>query len=211
MITGYFGLPGSGKTTYLTMIAQRELRRIARGKSSYERVLTNFYCDGCFRIDYKDLGEYDIRNSLILLDELTLDADSRAFKFFTQSKKMFFIMHRHFNCDVIYFTQQWDGIDKKIRDLTSNLYHVTKCFANVSSVLFRPFQSISVARRIFRTIEINEYSKEIVTGYRFPTLFERLFGSCKQFCFRPRWYRYFDSWEIPCSLPSYPFEVWNRS
>ena len=40
MIVGYFGLPGSGKTTFLTRIAQKELRRIAKGKSKYERVYT---------------------------------------------------------------------------------------------------------------------------------------------------------------------------
>lgn len=209
MITGYFGLPGSGKTTFLTMLAQKELKRISSGRSKYERVYTNFYCFGCYKIDYVELGKYDIRNSLILLDELTLDADSRSFKTFSQEKKMFFIMHRHFNCDIVYFTQQWDGIDKKIRDLTSDLYHVTKCFANVSSFLFRPFQCISVARRVFRTLEINEYTKEIVTGYRFPTLFERFFGRCKQFCFRPHWYKYFDSWDVPFVLPKFFLIPWD--
>lgn len=39
MVTGYFGLPGSGKTTFLSKIAQKELKRINKGKSPYERVL----------------------------------------------------------------------------------------------------------------------------------------------------------------------------
>ena len=43
MVTGYFGLPGSGKTTFLTMIAQKELRLIKKGQSKYDRVYTNFY------------------------------------------------------------------------------------------------------------------------------------------------------------------------
>jgi hypothetical protein len=208
MIIGYFGLPASGKSTFLTMLARKELKRINKGISKYEKVLTNFYCEGTYQIDYKDLGNYDIRNSLILLDELTLDADSRSFKLFSDEKKMFFILHRHFNCDLIYFTQQWDGIDKKIRDLTSDLFYVKKAFSNVRGLIFKPFQCFSVARRIFRTLEINEYTKQIVTGYRFPTMFERFFGSTKQFCFRPRWYKYFDSWEVPYQLEPYVFIEW---
>ena len=208
MIVGYFGLPGSGKTTFLTMIAQRELKRISKGKSKYEYVLTNFYCMGTYRISYADLGNKDIRNCLILLDELTLDADSRAYKFFTDEKKMFFILHRHYNCDLIYFTQQWDGIDKKIRDLTSDLFYVKKAFSNVQGLIFKPFQMFSVARRIFRTLDINQYTNQIVTGYRFPTWFERFFGRTKQFCFRPSWYKFFDSWEILYELPEFEFCPW---
>ena len=91
MIQGYFGLPGSGKTTFLTMLAQKELRKIRKNKSVYDKVLTNFYCDGCYKIDYKDLGHYSIENSLILLDEITLDADSRDFKQFDKFHKSFFL------------------------------------------------------------------------------------------------------------------------
>lgn len=209
MIVGYFGLPGSGKTTFLTMIAQKELRKIALGKSKYEYVLTNFYCEGTYRVDYMDdLGKKKLTNCLILLDEITLDADSRDFKFFPKEKRLFFVLHRHFNCDIIYFTQQWDAVDKKIRNLTSDLFYVKKAFSNVNGLLFKPFQCFSVARRIFRTIDINEYTKEIVSGYRFPTTFERFFGRTKQFCFRPKWYKYFDSWEIPVGLPEFEFKEW---
>ena len=142
MIKGYFGLPGSGKTTFLTMIAQKELKRIERGRSAYKRVLTNFYCQGCYMIDYSQLGFYDLSDSLILLDEITLDADSRNFKQFDQFKKKFFLLHRHYSIDVIYFTQQWDGVDKKIRDITHDLYYVKK--------LRLPFlDNISVATRIY--------------------------------------------------------------
>ena len=92
MIQGYFGLPGSGKTTFLTMLAQKELKKIRKNKSRYDKVLTNFYCDGCYKIDYKDLGHYSIENSLILLDEITLDADSRDFKQFDKYHKSFFVI-----------------------------------------------------------------------------------------------------------------------
>lgn len=200
MVIGYFGLPGSGKTTFLTRIAQKELKKMNKGKSTYNHVLTNFYCDGCEKINYTELGNYDIENSLILLDEITLDADSRNFKQFDQSHKEFFLLHRHYNCTIIYFTQQYDGVDKKIRDITSSLFFVKKrlCW--------------SVATRIYRTLDIVELTKEIVQGYRFPNWFESLFAKdVHQICYRPHWYKFFDSWERPADKKPYDYKKWEKS
>lgn len=197
MVTGYFGLPGSGKTTFLTRLARRQLRKIAKGKSSYTHVLTNFYCEGCERVDYKDLGHFNIENAYILLDEITLDADSRNFKQFDEAHKHFFLMHRHYGCDVVYFTQQYDGVDKKIRDITSNLYFVKK------RLMF------TVATKIYRTLDINEMTKEIVQGYRFANWFEKWFlGGTHQICYRPKWYKYFDSWDRPTDKEEYTYKPW---
>lgn len=90
MITCYFGVPGCGKTTILTKIAQKELSKVRKGKSPYKHILTNFYCKGCEMIDFDDLNTYYISNSLILLDEITLDSDSRDFKTFKKGHKDFF-------------------------------------------------------------------------------------------------------------------------
>lgn len=197
MISGYFGLPGSGKSTFLTMLAQKELRRIRRGRSKYKRVFTNFYCDGCYRLDYADLGSYNIEDSLVLLDEITLDADSRNFKQFDLPHKQFFLLHRHYGVDVIYFTQQYDAVDKKIRDNTQELWYVKK------------FLWWSNAKRIYRILDINEQTKEIVQGYRFPNFVERIFFHPRKGCFRPLYYKYFDSYErIP--LPPLELVVWEK-
>lgn len=201
MIKGYFGLPGSGKTTFLTMIAQRELKRIKRGKSAYKRVLTNFYCQGCYMINYADLGLYDLSYSLILLDEITLDADSRNFKQFDQIKKKAFLLHRHYHIDIIYFTQQWDGVDKKIRDITHDLYYVKKCRLPL-------LDNISVATRIYRMLDINEQTHEIINGYRFPNWFDRFFFRTKEWCIRPLYYKYFDSFEVE-ELDPFNFVEWD--
>lgn len=206
MITGYFGLPASGKSTVLTSIAQKELRKIRKGKSKYDIVCTNYYCQDCVKIDYQMLGNYKLQNALVLLDELTLDADSRNFKQFNQVKKEFFMQHRKDNVDVIYFTQAWDGIDKKIRDLTYSLYFAYQPFANVKGIIFKPFQQFTIARRIFRKLDINEYTNEIVLGYRFATTFERWFGrGIKKFVWRPSWYKYFDTFEAHYTNSRLPF------
>ena len=96
MITCYFGVPGVGKTTIATKIAQLELRKIKKGKSQYKHVLTNFNCKGCERVTFEDLGRKDIQNSLIIFDEITLDADNRNHKNFAKESVEGFILHRHF-------------------------------------------------------------------------------------------------------------------
>ena len=202
MISGFFGLPGVGKTSFLAKIAALENKRIAKNKSKYQRVYTNFFCRDCYCLNFQDLGKYDMSDSLILIDEITLEADSRDFKQFTRNLKQFFILHRHYNCDIVYFTQQYDGVDKKIRDLTYDLWYVKKiaCW--------------TMARRIYRCLDINEDTKEIVQGYRFPGLIENLFSlvfpwafKLRRWCFRPRYYKYFDSWE-KVSLPPYSSRIW---
>lgn len=186
MVTGFFGVPGCGKTTFMARFATKEIKKIKKNKSKYKYVLTNFYCKGCYQINYSDLGHYDITDCLILLDEITLDADSRDFKMFDKYHKDFFLMHRHDRCDIIYFTQQYDGVDKKIRDITFSIY-----FVSSSRIL-----PISKAKRIFRCLDINEMTKEIVQGYRFPVFWDYLFGTSNTiYCWRPRWYKYFDSFE----------------
>lgn len=216
MITGYFGVPGCGKTTLATMKARklnkqikRDIKRVAKGKKKkckYDYVLTNFECKDCYKINFTDIGIYDIQNCAIVLDELTIDADNRDFKNFARSSVEGFIYHRHYFNDIFYYTQNFQAVDKKIRDLTHTLYFVKK------SQLF-PFSLFTKAKIIYRTIDINEYTKEIVNGYRFPNLFENILdmlGILKlgEICFRPLYYKDFDSFSQPLTLKPFTYEKW---
>lgn len=217
MITGYFGVPGCGKTTLATKKARklnkqikRDEKRVKMGlkrKCSYKYVLTNFNCKGCYKIDFSDIGVYDIQECAIILDELTIDADNRDFKNFQRSSVEGFIYHRHYFNDIFYYTQNYNAVDKKIRDLTHTLYFVKKSYL--------PFFSLfTKARRIFRTIDINEHTKEIVNGYRFPNLFELLLDfvglvRIGEICFRPFYYKDFDSFCQPLHLLPFKYEKWN--
>ena len=188
MITGYFGTPGCGKTTILTALAQKELRRMRKGKSPYKHVLTNFYCQGCEKFDVSDLGIYKFSYSLILIDEITLDVDSRDFKKFSKGLKDFFVLHRHLHNDIVYFCQDFERVDKTIRDMTFDLWYITKS-------VFPMFSGWSIAKRIFRNININEYSSELTLGYRFASFAEIIFSHTKRIFFRKPWYKYFDSFD----------------
>lgn len=207
MITGFFGVPGVGKTSLAVKFARRELRRMKRGKSPYKHVLTNFECVGCEKVDFKNIGVYDIQNALIILDELTIDADNRDFKNFKRSSVEGFVYHRHYLCDIMYFTQDYNAVDKKIRNLTQDLYFLRR------SLVF-PFSLFTRYKRIFRCIDINDLTKEIITGYRFPNLWEALLSCFGAFslggiCFRPLYYKYFNSYSQPLKLHPFKYESWD--
>lgn len=191
MIVGYFGVPGSGKSTLLAKFAVKELNRIKRGRSKYKNVYTNFYVSGCKQITYDDLEKMKVYDSLIILDEITLDADNRNFKSFPVGIRDFFILHRHLGNDIIYATQSYELVDKKIRQLTQELWYI-------ASTVVPFFRNFTIARRIYRTIKINEYTGDLILGYRFCNALELLFTSNIKTVFRPLYFRFFDSYSEDC-------------
>lgn len=205
MLTCYFGVPGCGKTTLLTKFAVRELRRIRKGKSKYLHVYTNFSCKGCERIDFNDLATFKVVDSLILIDEITLDADNRNFKAFNNDTRDFFILHRHLCNDIIYATQSYDMVDLKIRRLTQELWYMSRSVVPV----LRAFTS---AKRIYRNISINEHTSELVMGYRFCNFLEALFTTNRKCVLRRRYYKYFDSFDegALADRPEFLSELWEE-
>lgn len=196
MITCYFGVPGSGKTTLLTKFALQAVRDQKRPKwllrlkkrKKYAHVYTNFRCEGCEQIDYKDLEKYKLYDSLIILDELAMDADNRKFKEFSQGFRDFFILHRHLGNDIIYATQSYEAVDLKIRFLTQELWYMSK------SVV--PFlREFTTAKRIYRNININEHTSDLILGYRFCNLIESFFVRNYRIVYRRKYYKAFDSFE----------------
>lgn len=180
MIKAYFGVPGSGKSTIL-------VKEYKKNRKKYDYVYTiNLQIRGVPMITKEDLEKYKFKNTLILWDEITMDADNREFKSFSKALRDFFILHRHLGCDIIYATQNFENVDKKVRDLTSELWYMQKSVIP----LFSQFTS---AKRIYRTININEHTSDLTLGYRFCNFVESLFVSNFKLTFRPRFYKYFDT------------------
>lgn len=196
MIIGYFGVPGVGKTTMGAKIAQKELNKIKRHKSHYKKVYTNFYCKGCYQITWDDLANYKFYDSLVIFDELGLDADNRKFKEFTNGHRDFFTLHRHLGLDFIYLTQDYSKIDSKIRALTQELWYMSR-----TVVPF--FRNFTTCKRIYRTIAIQEHTGDLIMGYRFCNFVEKFFVSNFKITFRPFYYKYFDSYD-ECQLANRP-------
>lgn len=192
----YFGLPGAGKTT---MMAHNMCKAVKSGK--YKAVYSNIRntIPGVTFIDNDCIGRYDLHDALICIDEATLFADSRAYKDFGKDKLTYFLEHRHYNVDIELYTQQWDGVDRKIRVITDRVYYVYKGIftGHWFSRCYRVPYGIIIPDP--KKTE-SEHLGEIVQGYCKPGFLTRLFGP---WLFRPFYYKYFDSWERP-ALPPLP-------
>lgn len=193
----YFGLPGAGKTTLIACKA-KEAVKSKKYKNVYCNV--NMKIEGVTYIDNNCIGTYNLCDGVILIDEATLFADSRAYKEFTKEKLTYFLEHRHYNVDILLFTQQWDGVDRKIRVITDRVYYVYKGL--LLGHWITSYYRIPYGLIIPDPKKDKGSSKlgEIVQGYCKPPLLVRLFAKR---VFRPLYYRYFDSWERPV-LPPLP-------
>lgn len=198
MISLFFGLPGSGKTTIMAFIACRELKN---KRSRYDHVYGNVKMSipGYTYIDNECIGKYDLSNCLLLIDEATLFADSRDFRNFNGTRLEYFLEHRHFKCDIFLFTQQWDGVDRKIRVITDRVYYVYK--SPFTRLFFSKYYRIPYGIIIPDPKKDSQKLGEIIQGYCKPPLITRLFSV--HYVFRPKYYKYFDSFEKPL-LPSLP-------
>lgn len=184
MITGIFGVPRCGKTTYLAKLA-----RDSHFAHKYDHIYSDFPSFYTEPFTFNDLEKYRFPNSLLLIDEITLYADSRDFKSFSRSVKEYVTLHGHENCDIVYFCQDFSRCDKTIRNLTYDLWYCSKLAVPVLS----NFTSLQC---IYRNISINEYSSELTLGYRFARPLELFFGNSRKIIFRPLYYRYFDSFGL---------------
>ena len=182
MIKGYFGVPGVGKTTTL-------VKEYRKNRKKYKNIYSvNVDIKGCKRITKEDFRKYEFEDSLILWDEITLDYDNRDFKNFTKEDKESWLLHRHMGVDIIYCTQNYENVDKKIKDITLELWYMSKSVVPILS-------EFTTCKKIYRTININENTSELTLGYRFSNLIESFFVSNFKIIFRRKFYKYFDSWE----------------
>ena len=201
MVSLYFGLPGCGKTTFLTYIALKESKRLLSGKSQYKHIYSNIplLINGVTVITNECIGKYDLRDCLLLIDEATLFADSRDFKSFSKDKIEYFLEHRHFRSDIVLFTQQWDGVDRKIRTITDRVFYVSKgrLLGHWLSKAYRVPYDIIIPDK--RSGSDSSGLGEIIQGYCKPSFISRVLLA--QRIYRPSYYKYFDSFMTPYRPP----------
>lgn len=178
IVSIYFGVPGSGKSTFAAAIARRFIRH------NYP-VYCNFPIVGTYEYDVKDLGKFQIEDCKLIIDEAGLEFNNRAFKSFTNEQLLFFKLHRHYGVSIDVFSQTYNDMDKKIRDLAQRLYIVRRSLI--------PFHVVCIPIR--RSISINEQTKEITDAYSIDNLLVSLFTAKR--CFMPLYWKYFDSYSAP--------------
>ena len=171
-----FGKKGSGKTTTLTKIALKELKRKRKVYSTVEIPSTYLF-------NTDDIGTMTFEpNSTVLIDEVGMIWDNRDFKNFKPAVRDFFKYQRQYKLKIYLFSQTFD-IDLKLRNLTDEMY--------LLSNFFRVF---SVARRISKKITIKECADGTSTLSDTYEFYPLLFGGLK-FTFIPRYTSFYKSYD----------------
>ena len=206
MIRLYFGLPRSGKTTLFARIALETSKKIDLGKSPYTCICGNVDLKDIphyKRITFDMLGKYDFRGCLILIDEATIECDSRNYKVWNKDKTEFFVLHGHYKCSIFLFTQIANRIDKTIRYICNDVYYMWKPF--LLGLWFTRCLRIPYGISLPKKGEASHNADgEITMGYFEPSFILKLFAP---YMFRPKYYKYFDSWEA-AALPPIPEISW---
>lgn len=189
-LTMVFGKKGSGKSTLMVRLAYK-----------YLKLGWRVYCteplDGCYTIDYNDIGFKQIPpNSVLLVDEVGMIWDNRNFKNFKNEVRDWFKLQRHYKVRVFLFSQTFD-IDKKLRDLTDDMY-LCCCVARVFSWAKR------IRRKIVLTKSMGDASSRIDEDLVYDSLLFWPFGS-RILTFIPTYAKYFDS-HVCKELPEGDFE-----
>lgn len=187
-----FGKKGSGKSTLMCKLA---IKYTKKGFTVY----CNSYIPGTYYFDAADVGFVHFpENSVLLIDEVGMIWDNRDFKTFKKEVRDYFKLQRHYKHIVFLFSQSFD-VDKKLRDLTDNMYLITNIL-----------NCVSVARRITKTITITHGDKnntgesKLIDDMRFDPLIFFFIGSVK-LTYIPRYVKYFNSFDAP-QLPLKDFE-----
>lgn len=118
-----FGKKGSGKSTLIQKLSNKYYKNGWTVYSTEESLNPEI-----LPIDPKNIYNYEFpEHSCIFIDEVSLIWDNRDFKSMDKKVIEWFRYQRHHKCRVFLFSQTFD-IDKKLRDLTDEMYLVNKYF-----------------------------------------------------------------------------------
>ena len=119
----FFGLPGSGKTTFASWIVRKDLKKGLP-------VWSNVPIIGAYRFNVKeDLAKFNIEDGRLIVDEAGIDYNNRQFsskKGMSQEQIEWWKLVRHYGIQADLFSQSYNDCDVTLRRLASDLYLVTK-------------------------------------------------------------------------------------
>ena len=157
MVEGFVGLPGSGKTYWLTKLG---LDAVKKGRKVY----ANFKLEGA--IYYKDLKDVqEIENGVILVDEINLSCPSRWWDRFPAYLAYFWSQTRKNQLDVYWTAQHQDRVDKIVREISNWIWKITNLpFGFRIMCQYLPEQINKTKREKFGT-KIFHISKSVYNKY----------------------------------------------
>lgn len=186
-----FGKKGSGKTTFMTKLAVKAMRK---GKIVY----STFYIPGARIFSHTDIGRFTFpEGSVVFVDEVGMIWDNRKMNL-TDWVRDWFKLQRQYKCTVWLASQAFD-IDIKLRNLTDGMF---MCHCRLGF--------LSIARKIKRDFTIvqptGDSEARIADTLEFEPLILALFGiKTIYLTYIPYWSKFFKSFN-PKPLPDMIFK-----
>ena len=179
-----FGKKGSGKSSYLI---RKAIEYQKKGYVVYTN-MSDCCLDGVRIIDPDKLGDFvPVADSCLLLDEVGMLYDNRNYRNFRPAVRDFFKLQRHYKVVCFLASQSFD-VDKKLRDLTDEMYLIT----NIAT-------AFSLVRPIRKTVTLTDATAEgesrIAENLKF-----RFITSWRLYWI-PKTIKYFESFSVP-ELPA---------
>lgn len=176
---------GAGKTTYLAKLAQKELKRIEKGKSKFKYIISDTPISGVRY--YPDIREilktHVIKDTLILIDEGGTTYNNRMMKM-THKEIEYFKLIRHYKSAAVVVSQSYEDVDITLRRLYKKMYLITN------------MGFFSIIKPISKYVMISE-DDQIIDGYVFDFFIDwRIF-------FKRPYFKFFNSYHVP-EHKSYP-------
>lgn len=212
MICVYFGSPGCGKTTHIMYLISKQIKYLSSLKyrlsnlpvfnklieKKSDRYYTNVkdcvfpFCPSV------EIGKSALpKGSTYYVDEAGIDFNNRNYKTFSKDSISYLKLHRHYHHDINFYSQSWEDMDITIRRLAERYYYLKK---------FGPF---TLCRRVRKICTVDKNTQQIIDGYKFTGILWRFLPKCLggfksfYFIFRPKYYKYFNSYAIENPLPDY--------
>lgn len=188
-----FGKKGCGKSTTLTKLA---LKYHKLGWTVYSTEVTPY----SFQISPDQIGFVHLEpHSVLLVDEVGMIWDNRNFKSFKPEVRDFFKLQRHYKVRCYLFSQTFD-IDKKLRDLTDEMYLII----NLMNIF-------SYGKKINKKIVLTESTSDSPSTISENLVFDSFFwfwcGS-RILTFIPKYSIYFSSFDAPqLKLVELPYHI----
>lgn len=174
-----FGKKGSGKNTLLTKLA------IKYNRMGYH-VFSDSEIFNTYKLSTDWIGKYDFpRNSVLMIEEAGITWDNRNFKTFSSEVRNFFKLQRHYGI-IVYLASQSFDVDKKLRDLTDQMYLCVNYMG-----IFSVAKSINKRIAIHNSSENNDGESFLTETYSFGFPWEW------KYTYIPRWIKFFNSFDAP--------------
>ncbi len=171
-----FGKKGSGKTSSIAKKSQEYLKKGFK-------VYCNLEIPGTYLFNPKDLSTFKPDDgSIVFCDEVGLIWDNRDFKSFDKGFNVFFKYSRQYKLRIYLFSQAWNEIDLKIRNLTDSLMYLSRV------------GKISICKPIYKKTGLSvdhDGNGQMVDTYSFAPFF------LWEFTYLPRYYGLFKSFNPP--------------